>query len=97
VGEKARFQLFGDAVNTTTRVESTSGKNNRIHASSATANLLIQAGKGHWVKPREDKIVAKGKGEMTTFWIDPNRNPSVISGGSYRQRDDDSDRARETF
>ena len=69
-GEKARFQLFGDSVNTTARIES-SGKPNRIHASEATANLLIQAGKTHWVKPREDTVVAKGKGELKTFWIEP--------------------------
>jgi hypothetical protein len=94
-GEKARFQLFGDTVNTAARVES-SGKNNRIHASSATANLLIQAGKGHWVEPREDKIIAKGKGEMTTFWVEPNRNPSVIPGVSHCETDDDSDRAGDT-
>jgi hypothetical protein len=98
-GEKARFQLFGDSVNTAARVES-SGKNNRIHASSTTADLLIQAGKGHWVKPRADKIVAKGKGEMTTFWIEPNRNSSVISGEGFQRQflvDDDSDRPVETF
>ena len=75
-GEKARFQLFGDSVNTTARIES-SGKPNRIHASEATANLLIQAGKGHWVKERDDRIVAKGKGEMKTFWIEPKINHNL--------------------
>ena len=77
-GEKARFQLFGDTVNTAARIEST-GKPNRIHASEATAKLLIQAGKHHWVKPREDTVVAKGKGEMKTYWIEPNVNQSVVT------------------
>jgi class 3 adenylate cyclase len=35
-GEKARFQLFGDTVNTTARIE-TSGKRNKIHISADTA------------------------------------------------------------
>lgn len=68
-GEKARFQLFGDTMNTTARIESTGAKN-KIHISQETADLLTGAGKGHWVRPREDKVVAKGKGELTTFWLE---------------------------
>jgi hypothetical protein len=67
-GEKSRFQLFGDTVNTTARVEST-GMRNRIHISEETANLLETASKGHWIKPREDLVHAKGKGELKTFWL----------------------------
>jgi class 3 adenylate cyclase len=69
-GEKARFQLFGDTMNTASRMESTSTPS-RIQCSQDTATLLQQAGKHHWITPREDTIVAKGKGEMKTFWIDP--------------------------
>lgn len=29
----------------------------------------MAAGKGHWLEPREDKVFAKGKGEMSTFWL----------------------------
>ena len=50
-------------MNTTARIES-SGARNKIHCSQETANLLIGAGKGHWVVPREDKVHAKGKGEV---------------------------------
>lgn len=50
-------------MNTTARIES-NGASNRIHCSEETANLLIAAGKGHWVAAREDKIHAKGKGEV---------------------------------
>lgn len=37
--------------------------------SADTAQLLSDAGKGHWISARKDKIVAKGKGEMETFWL----------------------------
>lgn len=39
-----------------------------VHISKETADLVTQAGKGHWLTMREDKIVAKGKGEMQTYW-----------------------------
>ena len=67
-GEKGRFQLFGDTVNTTARIES-NGQSGRIHCSQDTAVLLQKAGKGSWLEERRDKIVAKGKGELTTFWV----------------------------
>ena len=51
-GERARFQLFGDTVNTTARIES-SGERNRIHISSETAELLMNSGKGDWIAKRK--------------------------------------------
>ena len=62
-GEKARFQLFGDTVNTAARMEST-GQKGCIHASEQTAGHLIAMGKGNWVIPRVEKIYAKGKGKI---------------------------------
>jgi len=73
-GEKARFQLFGDSMNTTARIE-TGGQRNKIHVSEETAALVSAAGKGHWLRERPDKIVAKGKGELTTFWLVPKSGP----------------------
>lgn len=51
-------------------MEST-GIRDRIQCSQATADLLMKDGKGHWVKPRVDAVVAKGKGVLTTFWLSP--------------------------
>ena len=62
-GEKSRFQLFGDTMNTASRVES-NGMKNRVQVSQSTADLLISGGKQHWLTPRENKIDAKGKGAM---------------------------------
>mmetsp|Transcript_5375 Transcript_5375/g.13548 ORF Transcript_5375/g.13548 Transcript_5375/m.13548 type:complete len:966 (+) Transcript_5375:122-3019(+) len=78
-GERARFQLFGDTMNTASRMEST-GTPNMIQISQDTADLIVAAGKTSWVSPREGKIVAKGKGEMQTFWLSASRSGS--SSGS---------------
>lgn len=67
-GEKGRFQLFGDTMNTASRMES-NGVPGRIHVSEDTANELRARGKSHWLTPREEKIVAKGKGEMQTYFV----------------------------
>ena len=67
-GEKSRFQLFGDTMNTASRMES-NGVPNRIQISQDTADLLIAAGKHHWCIAREDKIKAKGKGMLSTYWL----------------------------
>ncbi|KAG7350433.1 adenylate/guanylate cyclase [Nitzschia inconspicua] len=67
-GEKSRFQLFGDTMNTASRMESTSLPN-RIQVSQETAKLLEKAGKSHWMVPREGKVHAKGKGELKTFFL----------------------------
>jgi class 3 adenylate cyclase len=62
-GEKSRFQLFGDTVNTAARMES-NGMKNRIQLSQSTADELKKAGKEHWYEPRKDLINAKGKGKL---------------------------------
>ena len=67
-GERSRFQLFGDTVNTAARLES-NGQPGRIHVSEAVACELKKHSCGRWLIAREDKINAKGKGFMQTYWI----------------------------
>eukprot|EP00980_Cylindrotheca_fusiformis_P020672 scaffold7707_cov72-Cylindrotheca_fusiformis.AAC.2 len=64
-GERSRFQLFGDTMNTASRMES-SGERDRIQVTEATADLLTEAGYARWLIPRSTKIYVKGKGEMQT-------------------------------
>ena len=52
------------------RMES-NGVVGHIHVSQETANALIAHGKEHWLTPRENKIVAKGKGEVQTYFVNP--------------------------
>ena len=77
-GERTRFQLFGDTMNTASRMEST-GKPNMIQISQDTAELLKAAGKASWITPREEMVQVKGKGMMITYWL----SVSPSSGGHH--------------
>lgn len=82
LGERARFQLFGDTVNTAARMEST-GVKGKIQVSHATANLLTASGKGHWLERRQDAVLAKGKGVLSTYFVNPaKQNGEAEMGGS---------------
>ncbi|CAG9824690.1 unnamed protein product, partial [Phaedon cochleariae] len=61
-----RYCLFGDTVNTASRMES-SGDAFRIHISHATYMLLQRLG-GYTCEER-GLIPIKGKGEMRTYWL----------------------------
>jgi Adenylate and Guanylate cyclase catalytic domain len=75
-------------MNTTSRIEST-GVSDRIHISQATASLLIAAGKEKWVVPRDQKITAKGKGELTTYFLNiPDRHGDDKCFGLFCENED---------
>jgi hypothetical protein len=101
-GERARFQLFGDTLNTAARIER-SGLRNKIHLSQETADLLIEAGKEHWLEPREDIFIAKGKGALHTFWLRMETNKvaatsSEEAGGTAgKTENEDAGGASEAF
>ena len=80
-GERSRFQLFGDTVNTAARLES-SGEGNRIHVSVTTATLIKNAGHDRWIESRETIVTLKGKGSMQTYWLLP-RNKDNAKGGRH--------------
>ena len=62
-------------------MEST-GVANRIQVSQETANLLTDARKGDWLKPRDTKVEAKGKGTLQTYFLTFNSSSSPSDGAS---------------
>uniref|UniRef100_A0AAF5HZK7 Guanylate cyclase n=1 Tax=Strongyloides stercoralis TaxID=6248 RepID=A0AAF5HZK7_STRER len=61
-----RYCLFGDTVNTASRMES-NGKGGRIHISESYYKLLLEIG-GFETEERGNVII-KGKGVMKTYWL----------------------------
>jgi hypothetical protein len=73
--------FLSNQVNTASRMESSS-QPNKIQVSQKTADLVVAAGKGHWLSARKDLVNAKGKGLLQTYWLNPKRprtSGSVVS------------------
>lgn len=60
-------------------MESNSTKN-RVQLSEQTAELLFKVNKGHWLIKRTDKVNAKGKGNLQTYWLDVKTKRGSIAG-----------------
>jgi len=83
-GDRPRFQLFGDTINTCALMEST-GEAGQIQVSQETANAIAKYGKKSWVRPRVDNKEGKldSSTKAQTYWLTFGANLKGIAGSVW--------------
>lgn len=69
---KFSYDIWGDTVNTASRMES-HGDVNRIQVTMEIYNIL----KDNFIFEQRDEIMVKGKGKMNTWWLTGRRNAPI--------------------